>query len=333
MTKFYKILFFNSLCLGTLIAISSYSWFGMWLGLEVNLLSIIPLMSSPKNLYPSESSIKYFITQSLASSMFLASLMLMMNTQEFIFNKNHLILILNSSLMLKLGAAPLHAWFPEVVEGLSWMNNFIMLTWQKISPMVILMYNLQINFFILIIMISSIISGLLGLNQISLRKIMAYSSINHIAWMLGSMLNFKLIWMIYFLIYSLITFNIIIIFVEMNMFYINQMFTTFLNFKSLKFLISLNFLSLGGLPPFLGFMPKWLTINNLVEMNLMFLSMILIIFTLITLYFYLRLTFSSFMIYTNETMHKTKKLNIFLISLNFLSLGGLLVCTLILNFY
>lgn len=87
---------------------------------------------------------------------------------------------------------------------------------------------------------------------------------------------------------------------------------------------------MGGLPPFLGFLPKWLTINYIVENNNYILSCILIIFTLLSLYFYLRITFSTFTIYTKETLVIIlKKINSLYFIINFLSLSGLLTCSIL----
>nr|QIV24757.1 NADH dehydrogenase subunit 2 [Pseudoplites inexpectatus] len=332
MTKFYKLLLLTSLMVGSLIAMSSYSWLSMWIGLEINLLSIIPLLSDSNNLYPSESALKYFITQAMASIILLFSIVSSMNLNDLIFNSpNHYwLIILNSAILTKMGAAPFHAWFPEVMEGLNWFNCFIMLTWQKMAPMVILMYNMNMTtFFSAIIVFSTVISGILGLNQISLRKILAYSSINHISWMISSMLNSQTIWILYFIIYVIITANIVILFFYTNIFFLKQLFSSFNQNKTLKFFFVMNFLSLGGLPPFLGFFPKWLTINNLVENNFLVLSVILITSTLITLYFYLRVTFSTLVINSKETIVKTPQLNLFMIVFsNFISLTGLVICTL-----
>nr|UEE94322.1 NADH dehydrogenase subunit 2 [Cucujus costatus] len=336
--KMYKILFLNSMIMGTLITISAYSWLSMWMGLEINLLSIIPLMNKHKNIYPSESAMKYFITQTMVSSIMLFSIILMSNKSEFIpLNLEFsLILMLNSAILTKMGAAPFHFWFPEVMEGLNWINCFLILTWQKIAPMIIFMYNCNMmSFTTWIIIISSVIGSIMGLNQISLRKILTYSSINHISWMLASMLNSQMIWIIYFLIYSIISLNIVMIFFLWNIFFINQL-INLINYNLLiKLTFNLNFLSLGGLPPFLGFFPKWMTIYTLNSNNFFMISLILIIFTLITLFYYLRITFSSFLI-LNEEFLKPLSIymnNFILMFFNFISLFGLLICTQIFSFY
>nr|YP_010234359.1 NADH dehydrogenase subunit 2 [Trictenotoma davidi]QTA72345.1 NADH dehydrogenase subunit 2 [Trictenotoma davidi] len=336
MMKLYKIIFFNSMMLGTLISISSYSWLSMWMGLEINLLSIIPLFSSTKNIFSSESSLKYFITQALASLILLFSIIMMLSTTEFITKTLNptLLILLNSALMTKLGAAPFHFWFPEVMEGLNWFNCLIMLTWQKIAPMILIMNNqFNNNFMVFIIMMSLIISTTMGFNQISLRKILTFSSINHIAWMISSMMISFTIWLIYFLIYSLITINIIIMFLYFNSFYMKQLINSFNNNKMLKFSFMVNFLSLGGLPPFIGFMPKWLTINWMINNNFYLLTFLLITLTLIMLYIYIRIIFTSLIM--SYTENKTTNINpnkfLFYFT-NFILITSLIMCTYLFNF-
>nr|QNG56223.1 NADH dehydrogenase subunit 2 [Platisus bicolor] len=335
MIKFYKIMFFNSLILGSMISISSYSWFSIWMGLEINLLSIIPLLNNPKNIFPSEAAMKYFITQTMASMILLFSIILFMNKMDnLIMNLNFLTIMLNSSLLTKMGAAPFHFWFPEVMEGLNWFNCFIILTWQKIAPMIIMMYNINlIKFFTFIILISSLIGSMMGLNQISMRKIFTFSSINHIGWMISTMLYCQSIWLIYFLTYTMINFNLIIIFMKFNIFYLKQLFNSLNNNKSIKFLFMLNFLSIAGIPPFLGFMPKWLTVNNLIYNKLFMISLFLIIFTLISLYYYLRIMFSTLILNMSETPNQTYNKTFFIYFFNFINLMSLITCTLIFNFY
>nr|AXS66493.1 NADH dehydrogenase subunit 2 [Canthon aequinoctialis] len=334
---FYKLLFLFSLMMGTLISISSYTWMGMWLGLEINLLSIIPLMSNTKNPFSTEASLKYFITQALASTILLFSIIMM--SLYFMYNINmnyYFMMMLNTSLFMKMGAAPFHFWFPEVMEGLNWNNSFIMLTWQKIAPMILIMYtNLTLFYLSIIIISSSIISGIMGLNQISLRKILAYSSINHISWMLSSMLFIETIWIYYFIIYSIINLNIIIILKKLNIFLIKQLFNSMNNFLMIKFFFIMNFLSLAGLPPFLGFLPKWLTIQTLIQNNFYSITIIMIIMTLMTMYFYMRITMSTLILSTNENLYykmPNMKFNL-IYFMNFISIIGLLFITMMFNFF
>nr|QNP10097.1 NADH dehydrogenase subunit 2 [Tympanogaster modulatrix] len=334
MFNLYKMLFMMTLMIGSMISISSYTWMGMWMGLEINLLSIIPLMSSSKNILKNEAALKYFITQSIASTILLFSIIMMSSKFFIIFDNFNM--MFNSALLTKMGAAPFHFWFPEVMEGLNWMNCLILLTWQKLAPMVLIMYNnSMIIFFSIIIIISMMISGILGLNQISLRKLMAYSSINHIAWMISSMFFMESLWLMYFVIYSIISCNIIALLMNFNIYFMKQLFIFLNKNNMMKMLFIMNFLSLGGLPPFLGFMPKWMTIQALIENKFYMLTFIMMIMTLITLYFYMRITFSTMIINMNENnFYKNNSLqNWNFMFLNMISLMGLVFMTLIFNFY
>nr|APX39461.1 NADH dehydrogenase subunit 2 [Phyllotreta variipennis] len=325
-------LFFNLIFIGILISVSAYSWLGMWIGLEINLLSIIPLFQSNKNIYPAEACLKYFITQAMASIILLFAIIYSFN---FINLMNLSMNLLNLSLLIKLGAAPFHFWFPEVSVGLNWFNNFILMTVQKMAPMILLMYNIMPSKLIFFsIICSSIIGSIYGLNQINLRKILAYSSINHLAWLLSSMIENKIIWFNYFLIYSLILMNIIYLFQYFKLYFLNQFIFINNQNKIIKLIFSLNFFSLGGLPPFIGFMPKWLTLNFLMNKNLFLISMILILFTLITLYFYTRMIFTNltFNLTENLMLISQNKLNYFFISINVINLMLLIICLSFFNF-
>nr|YP_009737786.1 NADH dehydrogenase subunit 2 [Dacus bivittatus]QHW07521.1 NADH dehydrogenase subunit 2 [Dacus bivittatus] len=292
-----KIMFFFILMMGTMITVSSNSWLAAWMGLEINLLAFIPLMNN-NNLMSTEASLKYFLTQAMASAVLLFAIMMSylnnfpMNQE----NSSYSDLIITSSLLLKSGAAPFHFWFPNVMEGLSWMNALILMTWQKIGPLMLISYVTQNNFIILAIILSTTIGALGGLNQTSLRKLMAFSSINHLGWMLTAMQANESMWLIYFSFYTFLSFSLIFMLNNFKMFHINQLYNSFFNSKTLKFLLFLNLLSLGGLPPFIGFLPKWLVIQLLVLNNQYVLMTILTVMTLITLFFYLRLCFAAFML-------------------------------------
>nr|UXF58353.1 NADH dehydrogenase subunit 2 [Hybomitra sp.]UYG48441.1 NADH dehydrogenase subunit 2 [Hybomitra sp.] len=333
-----KILFFSTLMFGSLITISSNSWLSAWMGLEINLLSFIPLMIDTNNLMSTEASLKYFLTQALASSVLLFAVIMSMLKFNFIsqlnFNYNYSDLIILSSLMLKSGAAPFHFWFPGVMEGLSWINNLILMTWQKIAPMMLISYILNKSFFIFVIICSMIIGSLGGLNQTSLRKIMAFSSINHLGWMLAAMISNENLWLFYFFMYSFLSLTIVFFFNLFKMFHINQMFSSMFLSKTLKFSLFMNLLSLGGLPPFLGFLPKWMVIQQLASDYQLSLLVFMTALTLITLYFYLRISYSAFMLnYTEPNWQINMNLNnnymIFYLILSFISLFGLFIISMI----
>nr|WCB98489.1 NADH dehydrogenase subunit 2 [Bactrocera minax] len=306
-TNSAKMMFFFILMAGTMITVSSNSWLGAWMGLEINLLSFIPLMND-NNLMSTEASLKYFLTQAMASAVLLFAIMLSyLNnwsaTQDSPVYSN---LIITSALLLKSGAAPFHFWFPNVMEGLSWMTALTLMTWQKIAPLMLISYTMQNNFMVLIIVSSTIIGSLGGLNQTSLRKLMAFSSINHLGWMLAAMRAAESMWLLYFSFYTFLSFSLTFMFDSFKMYHINQLFNTFFNSKSLKFMLFLNLLSLGGLPPFIGFLPKWLVIQLLVSKGQYVLMTVMTVMTLITLFFYLRMCFSAFMLNYYEVNWSTQ---------------------------
>nr|YP_009503510.1 NADH dehydrogenase subunit 2 [Abroscelis anchoralis]AWX64118.1 NADH dehydrogenase subunit 2 [Abroscelis anchoralis] len=336
----YKIIFLSTLMMGTLISVSSITWLGTWMGLEINLLSFIPLMKEKNNPYASESSMKYFLVQALASAVFFFSIIIIsglnfMNSETFLATE-FILMTINSSLLLKMGAAPFHFWFPEIIEGMSWINSLILMTWQKIAPMMILSYSLKSSSFIMMIIIMcSIIGSIGGLNQTSLRKIMAFSSINHIGWMISSFLMNEMVWLKYFSIYSLISSAIILLFNSFNIFYLSQMFILMNKNILIKFSMLINLLSLGGLPPFLGFLPKWMIIQQLSN-NYSFIVLLMILATLITLFFYMRIAYTSIMLNHNQmnfSISKVDKMSTMNFILTFMSLTGLMTCTLMFNLH
>nr|QBF00315.1 NADH dehydrogenase subunit 2 [Stegana sp. 1648 JL-2019] len=331
-----KILFVIIMMVGSLITVTSNSWLGAWMGLEINLLSFIPLMSDNKNLMSTEASLKYFLIQALASTVLLFAIILVMmkNNINYEMNYSYISLIILSALLLKSGAAPFHFWFPNIMEGLSWMNCLLLMTWQKIAPLMLISHvNIKLLLFSSIIL-SVIIGSLGGLNQSSLRKLMAFSSINHLGWMLMALNTNESIWIIYFLMYSFLSFTLTFMFNNFKIFHFNQMFSLFFNSKILKFIYLMNFLSLGGLPPFLGFLPKWLVIQQLSLDNQYFMLIILVMSTLITLFFYLRICYSAFMLnyYENNWMINmySNSFNYYLyVILSFFSIFGLMMISIL----
>lgn len=237
-------------------------------------------------------------------------------------------------MLIKRGTAPFHFWFPNVIEGLNWINSLILITWQKIAPLILISYLIIKSILFWCILLSIIIGSLGGLNQTSLRKLITFSSINHLGWILISIYSNESLWITYFIFYAFLSFNLVFLFNIFKLFHINQLFSLFIINKYLKFSLFLNLLSLGGLPPFLGFIPKWLTIQYLTFNNQLFIITIIIVITLLTLFFYLRLCYTAFILnyYENNWNYKIYWNN-FIINLyltfSFFSTFGLFIISLI----
>nr|YP_009351664.1 NADH dehydrogenase subunit 2 [Globitermes sulphureus]AQP30340.1 NADH dehydrogenase subunit 2 [Globitermes sulphureus] len=335
-----KILLLTTLVGGVLVSVSSNSWFGAWMGLEINLMSFIPLMSNVKNMYNTEASLKYFIVQVLASATLLFMVVMKTLTEDlFTFDSNpYTPMIICTPLLLKSGAAPFHWWFPGVMEGLSWENCALLMTVQKAAPLMLMSYLIEINIFTLsIIMMSTIVGSIGGLNQTSMRKILTYSSINHTGWMLIALTTSENLWMVYFAIYSTLALTVVSAIKLSGVSFINQTMMTNKEATLMKFMMFTSLLSLGGLPPFLGFLPKWIVIQAMIMNNMAPLATIVVVTSLITLYYYLKISYSSFLILNTEPKwnlksHKNSSAkNIAALTLSSISLTGMMACTIIAN--
>nr|QPA36035.1 NADH dehydrogenase subunit 2 [Camarochiloides weiweii] len=315
-----KIMFFTILIISTMITVSSNNWLGMWMGLEINLISFIPLMYKTKNNTTSEAMMIYFIIQSMGSILLLFSILINFSINITPMMNETLQLIMLMSMMIKLGAPPFHQWFPEVMEKLDWWSCTILMTWQKLAPLCI-MSNLMSNTQYISIFVSlSVITGAVGgLNQTSIRKIMAYSSINHMGWMIACMSISNKAWMLYLLIYSIMVMILTFTFQELSSFYINQMMMSSNSWGN-KILISISLFSIGGLPPFLGFLPKWMVMQYMISSGAYMTLFIMIMSALITLFYYLRLTSTLFLMnfsfFKWKLMGKEKKTTLILMIIN-----------------
>nr|YP_010702837.1 NADH dehydrogenase subunit 2 [Agrilus adelphinus]WCO09264.1 NADH dehydrogenase subunit 2 [Agrilus adelphinus] len=304
MMPLYKILFMITLATGTLISISSNSWLGVWMGLEMNLLSFIPLMNDSSNPRSTEASLKYFIVQALASIILLMGMLtdtINSDLPSNLLTSNLPFLCITTALVIKTGAAPTHFWFPEVMEGLSWLNATLLLTWQKIAPMITLTYtSMNENFLTFLIIMSVIVGGLMGLSQTSMRKILSYSSINHIGWMLAALFFTETLWTWYFSIYSMMNSVITWALSKFNISSVSQMMVMSKLYPQLKIFLMFNLFSLGGIPPFIGFLPKWLTVQTMISKEMYFTTCLMIVITLVTLYFYMRIAMPSLSLTTSN---------------------------------
>nr|ANT45812.1 NADH dehydrogenase subunit 2 [Apolygus lucorum] len=307
-----KMLFLMTTIMGTMMVVSSSNWLNMWIGLEINMMSFIPLMFKSKNNFLSQSSMMYFLIQSMASTMFI--IMILFNKYMFIsfYSTNAQNIIIFITMMMKMGMPPFHMWFPELMSKLNWNLCMFLMTWQKIAPMYILSIIMDNNsIMMMMIVMSTILGAILGLNHTSTRKIMAYSSINHMGWLVACALTFKKLWIMYMIMYSIMVIMICYTLNKYNILFINQF-----NIESLtmveKMSLLIMMMSMGGLPPFLGFMPKWMTIEYMISSNEIMLMLIMVMSSLITLSYYMRMISSISMLMSNSQkwifMNKTSKI-------------------------
>lgn len=300
------ILFLISILIRIFIVISSPSLFFVWLGLELNTLSFIPLIISNKVPFSSgEASVKYFLTQTLASVIFIFSCIIMLVVDNFNLSR----IFLCCALFIKLGAAPFHSWFPRVRSLLSWDVFYILLTIQKINPLLVISLFFSFSpFRIVVILLSLFIGSLVGVIQVRARLLLTYSSINQVAWLLITLYVYPsfLIW--FFLLYMILLITIILVLFITNIQHINQISSFPLN-SSVQFYLVSSLLSIGGMPPFLGFFGKWVVLRRTVRSCFYLLSLVIILTSLFVLFFYLRIMISSFLLRRNKWGYMEHSIN------------------------
>nr|ADU55303.1 NADH dehydrogenase subunit 2 [Dosidicus gigas] len=332
--KFFpsNFLFILIMIMGTLFSLSSSHWLTMWMGLEINLMGFLPLMNIKGKTLEAEASMKYFIIQSMSSSILIISSVLMYNNTlswYSMFTDSTFSLMIILSLVLKLGGAPLHFWMPSIAKQMSWSILFMMLTWQKLAPLLMLsLLNSNLMVVMLISMASTIVGSVMALNQTNIQLIMTYSSISHLGWMLSMITINSSLTMMYFFNYIMISMPL------MNMLSMtlgNHLFMLTQQTKMNNMIPISLILSLGGLPPLLGFMSKLIILISLIEMKLMMLTMFMFVGTLISLYFYLNMSLM-LMIKSYKNLHSNTANKMYNPIISFNLLGSFIVYPIVIMF-
>nr|WNH22506.1 NADH dehydrogenase subunit 2 [Haemulon macrostomum] len=295
--------------LGTTITFASSHWLLAWMGLEMSTLAIIPLMAQHYHPRAVEAATKYFLTQATAAAMllFASTTNAWLSGQWDIHQMSHPlpVTMITIALALKIGLAPLHSWLPEVLQGLDLTTGLILSTWQKLAPFALLLQIQANNPTILILLgiTSTLVGGWGGLNQTQLRKILAYSSIAHLGWMILVLQFSPTLTLLTLITYFLMTFSTFLIFKLNDATNINSLATSWSKAPAMTTLAPLVLLSLGGLPPLTGFMPKWLILQELTKQDLAPIATLAALTALLSLYFYLRLTYAMTLTMSPNTLN------------------------------
>nr|WMN13940.1 NADH dehydrogenase subunit 2 [Isopsetta isolepis] len=284
--------------LGTTLTFASSHWLLAWMGLEINTLAIIPLMAQHHHPRAVEATTKYFLAQATAAAtlLFASTTNAWLTGQWDIQQMTHPLptTMIVIALALKIGLAPMHSWLPEVLQGLDLTTGLILSTWQKLAPFALLLQIQTTNPTPLIIigLLSALVGGWGGLNQTQLRKILAYSSIAHLGWMMLILQFSPLLSLLALLTYFTMTFSAFLIFKVNKATTVNALAISWAKTPALTALAPLVLLSLGGLPPLTGFMPKWFILQELTKQDLPALATLAALTALLSLYFYLRLSYA-----------------------------------------
>nr|ASH96833.1 NADH dehydrogenase subunit 2 [Macrhybopsis aestivalis] len=289
----------SSLGLGTTLTFASSHWLLPWMGLEINTLAIVPLMAQHHHPRAVEATTKYFLTQATAAAVILFA----STTNAWITGEWNMTNMSDSTattmilaaLALKIGLAPMHFWMPEVLQGLDLLTGLILSTWQKLAPLTLIIQTAQaFDPFLLTALglMSTLIGGWGGLNQTQLRKILAYSSIAHMGWMIIVLQYAPQLTLLALLMYVLMTSAAFLTLKLVFTTKVNTLATIWSKSPILTTTAALVLLSLGGLPPLTGFMPKWFILQELAKQGLPLTATVMALAALISLYFYLRLCYT-----------------------------------------
>ncbi|YP_010059950.1 NADH dehydrogenase subunit 2 (mitochondrion) [Falco naumanni] len=314
MSPLTKLTFSLSLMLGTTITISSSHWMLAWAGLEINTLAIIPFISKSHHPRAIEAAIKYFLTQATASALILFS-----STINAQFTGQWDItqltqptasLLLTAAIAMKLGLVPFHFWFPEVMQGSPMTTALLLSTLMKLPPISILFLTApSLNPLLLTTMAiaSTAVGGWMGLNQTQIRKVLAFSSIAHLGWMTIILIYNPKLTMVTFYLYAMVTTPIFLALNTTNSSKLTTMMTSWAKMPSLNASLMLTLLSLAGLPPLTGFLPKWLIIQELTKQEMSTTAMVISMLSLLGLFFYLRLAYCSTITLPPNTTNSMKQ--------------------------
>ncbi len=326
--KYEYFILLGFVSLGTLTIISSNDLISFYIAIEIQSLAFYVLSTIKiHNNFSTEAGLKYFILGAFSSGLLLFGC-------SFIYgslgttNFNEIKLLMNDftnslpktfilgvffiiiSLLFKVGAAPFHMWLPDVYEGVPTILTLIYTTLPKIAILGLFLKLstsfLQNNILFIVELLSysallSIIIGTLGaLYQTKLKRLLAYSAISHIGFILIGFISFN-VWGIF----SLFFYVIIYIIISLNIFSLLLVLRKVDNNLKLKKinefailvksnpLLAVNFslilFSIAGIPPLVGFYTKWLIFISAIKSNIFLICIIAALFSVIAALYYIRL--------------------------------------------
>lgn len=317
--NFFEVpLLFVPLVIGMMVVLKSTELLLILVVLEVQGVTFSTfILYQTKTKLSVESSLKYFLTSAFASILFMLGVVYLYGNTGFIdlqnvseINKNSLLMgnvLILLSLLIKIGAAPLHFYLIDVYGGTPLHILFFLMVFPKLF-LFFLVYNLHQNMLensiIIILLVCSGIAGSIGtLMQSTIKRFIGYTVIFNNAFFLGLMIlteYFAYISLIFSLIiYIIITILSLLPIISLNLRLVDyensfKLLRDLLIIKKTNFYISLAiaiaFLSAAGFPPFLGFFSKWYIFLPLIDQNYHFIAYFLIIFSIIPAYYYLRIS-------------------------------------------
>lgn len=311
--------------LGMMVLVSSHNLLTVFLGLELSSLPIYAMVALQRGKSRCiEAAMKYFVVGALATGMLLYGMSMIFGATHsldiaeiakvitatpvsqsliFIFG----LVFLMAGIAFKLGAAPFHMWVPDVYDGAPSSTTLFISTAPKIAAfglvirlLVEAMPGLHVQWqgvWIVVSLLSMAIGNIVAIVQTNIKRMLAYSSIAHMGYMIlglacGTQVgnSAALFYIISYTIMTLGAFGMIILMSKAG-FEANEI-SDFsgLNNRNpwMAFIMLIVMFSLAGIPPIVGFFAKFGVLEALLEVHLVWLAVVAILFAVIGAYYYIR---------------------------------------------
>ena len=295
----FKLLFAVTTVIGAAISLTSSNLLWAFVGLELGTFSFIALIQWGHTHSPAESSSRYFISQTSGSFIFIAGCLIIINSSDW---TNTTGLIIFIGLAIKIGVAPIHFWVPSIIARLRWEIIALVSTLQKAAPLGLISHVIQWvdpTAPILFAACRAVIGAIGGFGQVSLRILIAYSSISHVGWLtLARIFRGPIAW------YYLATYSSIVIplcGLLSHLITKTASHTVSSRADTYWLLIRAGLLSLGGLPPLSGFFIKASLLNDLISGGIPAgVPVILVLASTVNLAFYIKVIYPTLIIISSK---------------------------------
>ena len=316
--------------IGMMLMVSANNLLSLFLSMELQSLALYILVSfSRDDINSSEAGVKYFVIGSLSTCIFLFGSSLIYglvgstdfsNISQYMSDQYNIpimlivgLIFILVSLSLKVSAAPFHMWTPDVYQGAPTIVTTFLSTAPKVAVFAVLIRLLVFPFgeiivdwgkIVIILAITSMVIGSLGaLKQTDLKRLMAYSTINHIGFIMmglvpGSEDGITAI-SIYLIFYLTMNLGVFLLILNMqrdqiNVTSIKDLSGLYKNEPIMAACFATLLFSMAGIPPLAGFVGKLLILNIVIDNNLFFLAIIAVLTSVIAAFYYIRLVKSIF---------------------------------------
>nr|AMV74148.1 NADH dehydrogenase subunit 2 [Spongilla lacustris] len=291
--------------LSSLLLVSSINWLSIYLAIELQTLSLFILAALKRDsAYSTEAGLKYFVLGAVSSGLFLfgCALLYGLTGETSIQGINSAVgtdvgkILITISLLFKLSAAPFHMWAPDVYEGAPTTTTALLATVPKIGVFSILVQIGPVTNVVLVCAVLSIVYGAIGaLNQTKIKRLLAYSGIGHMGFILfgvaiGSFesIQASLIYMVIYVIITICSFSIILS-LKLAKDLIVEVGGLSRDNPVIALTLALTFLSTAGIPPLAGFLSKWLILLSGISNGYYLICIIAVISSVIAGVYYVRL--------------------------------------------